>query len=92
MAKSRVNTIRGKNPYGWSRRFDDPIALPDGGELTALKQASREDGAQDRTERAGSPDSAEVLTYAAEREIAWVFMARIATLRAIHRNQARVAL
>jgi hypothetical protein len=27
--------------------------------------------------------------YAAEREIAWVFLARIATLQAIHRNEVR---
>jgi hypothetical protein len=30
------------------------------------------------------------LTYAAEREIAWIFLARIAVLRAIHHNEARV--
>jgi hypothetical protein len=34
--------------------------------------------------------AAETLTHAAEREIAWMFLARIATLRAIHRNEARV--
>jgi hypothetical protein len=30
------------------------------------------------------------LTHAAERGPAWMFLARIATLRAIHRNEARV--
>ena len=30
--------------------------------------------------------AAEALTHAAERGIAWMFLARIATLRAIHRN------
>jgi hypothetical protein len=34
--------------------------------------------------------AAETLTHAAEREIAWMFLARIATLRAIHRNDARM--
>ena len=34
--------------------------------------------------------AAETLTHAAEREIAWMFPARIATLRAIHRNEAPV--
>src|ERR1700679_1720444 len=34
--------------------------------------------------------AAETLTHAAEREIAWMFLARIATLRAIHRDEARV--
>jgi hypothetical protein len=28
MAKSRVRTIRGKNPVGWKRPFDEPIDLP----------------------------------------------------------------
>jgi len=32
---------------------------------------------------------AETLTHAAEREIAWMFLARIAVLRAIHRNKTR---
>jgi hypothetical protein len=31
-----------------------------------------------------------MLTYAAERESAWLFLARIATLQAVHRNDARV--
>ena len=34
--------------------------------------------------------AAEMLTNAAERESAWLFLARIATLRAIHRNELRV--
>jgi hypothetical protein len=31
-----------------------------------------------------------MLTNAAEREVAWVFLARMATLQAIHRNTVRV--
>jgi hypothetical protein len=34
--------------------------------------------------------AAQMLTYAAERESAWLFLARIATLQAVHRNDARV--
>jgi hypothetical protein len=34
--------------------------------------------------------AAEALTHAAEREVAWMFLVRIATLRAIHRNDAQV--
>ena len=34
--------------------------------------------------------AAEMLTNAAEREGAWMFFARAATLRAIHRNEVRV--
>jgi hypothetical protein len=33
--------------------------------------------------------AAETLTHAAEREIAWMFLARIDVLRAIHRNLER---
>jgi hypothetical protein len=34
--------------------------------------------------------AAEMLTHAAEREVAWLFFARAATLQAIHRNGERV--
>jgi hypothetical protein len=34
--------------------------------------------------------AAETLTHAAERGIAWMFLARIATPRAIHRNKTHV--
>jgi hypothetical protein len=37
MAKSGVRTIRGKNPVGWSRPFDDPIDLPGGRKLVTLE-------------------------------------------------------
>ena len=33
--------------------------------------------------------AAEMLTNAAEREIAWVFLARMAVLKALHRHEAR---
>ena len=49
-----------------------------------------ENGPQIRTRYAGGHDGAEMLTIAAEREIARMFFARIATLRAIHRNEIRV--
>jgi hypothetical protein len=39
MAKSRVTTIRGKNPVGWKRAFEDPIDLPDGRTLVTLEDA-----------------------------------------------------
>jgi hypothetical protein len=37
MAKSRVRTIRGKNPVGWKRSFDEPIELPNGRQLVTLE-------------------------------------------------------
>jgi hypothetical protein len=39
MAKSGVETIRGKNPVGWKRPFDDPIDLPGGRRLVTLEDA-----------------------------------------------------
>jgi hypothetical protein len=93
MAKSKVRTIRGKNPDGWSRHFDDPIALPDGTKLATLKQAvaylakTVPKAEQNRPEVLAAAD---ILTKAAEREIAWMFLARMAVLRALHRNDARV--
>jgi hypothetical protein len=33
--------------------------------------------------------AAEMLTYAAERGIAWMFMARIGVLQALHRNKVQ---
>jgi hypothetical protein len=77
----------------WSRRFEDPIPLPDGTQLKTLREAiSYLVKAIPEAER-DMPEvltAAEMLTNAAERESAWVFLARIATLRAIHRNDVRV--
>ena len=58
---------------GWSREFDDPIILPDGTELTTLKEAvAYLAKTVPKTER-NMPQvltAAQILTYAAEREIA----------------------
>jgi hypothetical protein len=78
---------------GWSRRFDDPIALPDGGELTTLREAVAYLAKTVPTAEQAMPEvlaAAEILTHAAEREIAWMFLARIAVLRALNRNVERV--
>jgi hypothetical protein len=78
---------------GWNRRFDDPIALPDGAELKTLREAVAYLASTVPKGEQNDPKvlaAAEILTYAAEREIAWMFLARIATLQAIHRNDARV--
>jgi hypothetical protein len=78
---------------GWSRRFDDPIPLPDGGKLATLREAIAYLAKTVPKAEQAMPEvlaAAEILTHAAEREVAWMFLARIATLRAIHRNEARV--
>jgi len=81
-------------PKGWQRRFDDPITLPDGTELTTLREAVAYLAKTVPKAEQSLPKvlaAAEILTHAAEnRDIAWMFFARIATLQAIRRNEARV--
>jgi hypothetical protein len=76
----------------WSREFDDPIPLPDGTQLRTLRQAiSYLAKTVPKAER-DMPDiltAAEMLTYAAERESAWMFFARIGVMRALNRHVAR---
>jgi hypothetical protein len=78
---------------GWLKRFDDPIVLDDGSTLHTLQQAvaylaktvPKADQNNEKVQAAAT-----MLTYAAERESAWMFMARAATLQVIHRNKERV--
>ncbi len=77
---------------GWQRRFDDPIDAPDGTSLNTLREAvaylAKTIPKSERNMPAVTT-AAEMLTYAAEREIAWVFLARVATRKAIHRHEVR---
>jgi len=77
---------------GWQRRFDDPIDAPDGTRLNTLREAvaylAKTIPKSERNMPAVTT-AAEMLTYAAEREIAWVFLARVATRKAIHRHEVR---
>jgi hypothetical protein len=80
---------------GWLREFDDPIEIPDGTRLNTLREAIGY-----RAKAIPKPDrnmpavttSAEMLTYAAEREIAWMFMARMAVLKAIQRSGSSILI
>jgi hypothetical protein len=77
---------------GWKRKFDEPIELPDGTKLATLQQAvtylaktvPKAERKHPKVEIA-----ADHLTRAAEQNYSMVF-ARMATLRAIHRNDERV--
>jgi hypothetical protein len=78
---------------GWQRKFDDPIETPDGTRLNTLREAVAylaKTVSKSERDMPAVTTAAEMLTNAAEREIAWVFLARIATLQAIHRNAVRV--
>jgi hypothetical protein len=78
----------------WSREFEEPIPLPDGKRLNTLREAvAYLAKAVPKSERDMSAvtTAAEMLTSAAEKQdVAWMMFARIATLRAIHRNEVRV--
>jgi hypothetical protein len=76
-------------PKGWQRCFDDPIPLPDGTQLETLREAVAYLAKTVPKAEQNNPKvltAAEILTNAAERGMAWVFLARIATLQAIHRR------
>jgi hypothetical protein len=76
----------------WSKRFAEPIPLPDGGKLTTLRQAIAYLGKIiPKAERDMSEvqTAADLLTKAAEHRGPIEF-ARIGTLRAINRHIVRV--
>jgi hypothetical protein len=76
----------------WSREFDDPISAPGGKGLVTLRDAiahlAKTVPKLERNMQAVTA-AAEMLTYAAERETAWMSLARMATLQAIHRHEVR---
>src|SRR5437588_12474450 len=77
---------------GWQRKFDDPIDAPDGTRLNTLREAVAylaKTIPKSERDMSAVTTAAEMLTYAAERELAWLFLARMATLQAIHRNEVR---
>ena len=77
---------------GWQRKFDDPIEAPDGTRLNTSREAVAylaKTVPKSERDMPAVTTAAQMLTCAAAREIAWVFMARMATLQAIHRNKVR---
>jgi len=77
---------------GWQRKFDDPIETPDGTQLNTLREAiAYLAKAAPKSERdiLAVTTAAEMLTYAAERELAWMFLARMAVMKALHRHEVR---
>jgi hypothetical protein len=71
---------------GWQRRFDDPIETPDGTRLNTLREAVAylaKTVPKSERDMPAVTTAAEMLTYAAECKIAWVFLARVAVLKAL---------
>jgi hypothetical protein len=78
---------------GWLAPFDGPIVLDDGNRLVTLRDAVQYLAKAVQKAEQNHPailTAAQMLTKAAEREAAWMFFARAATLQAIHRNKERV--
>jgi hypothetical protein len=91
VAKSGVTTIRGKNPVGWKRPFDDPIDLPRGRQLVTLEDAGYYITKLPKAVH-GAPewqDAIEALILVATRG-GLTMLARIGIMRALHRHVERV--
>ena len=74
----------------WSARFEEPIELPDGTSLRALRDAIKYLGKTVPKAEHDHPavlTPATILTQAAEGGPAWMMFARSATLKAIYRNR-----
>ena len=77
---------------GWQRKFDDPIETPDGTRLNTLREAIAYLAKIVPKSERNMPaitSAAEMLTYAPERGIAWMFMARIGVMQALHRRDVQ---
>ncbi|MBR1280797.1 hypothetical protein JQ597_01960 [Bradyrhizobium sp. AUGA SZCCT0177] len=75
---------------GWLRKFDEAIEAPDGTQLNTLREAVAylaETVPKSERDMPAVTTAAEILTYAAERGIAWMFLARMAVLKALHRHE-----
>jgi len=71
----------------WKTRFDDPIPLPDGGAIKTLSEARAYMLALSKREQIEQrwQNAARDLLKAAE-ERSWIFFARAALYKAIHRH------
>src|ERR1700744_1422827 len=92
VVSSRSAWMAATKVKGWSRRFDDPIPLPDGGTITTLQQAIAwlarsipEAGHSVREVQA----AAYCVTEAAESNGPMIF-ARIGMMQAIRRHRPRI--
>jgi len=75
---------------GWLRKFDEAIEAPDGTQLNTLREAVAylaKTVPKSERDMPAVTTAAEMLTYAAERGIAWMFFARMAVLKALHRHE-----
>jgi hypothetical protein len=78
-------------PLPFDRRFDDPIALPDGRKLVTLRDAATYITKLTKAEQDLEiwQIAVEHLIRAAETGGGWTWLASIGVLRALHRNVVR---
>jgi hypothetical protein len=83
--------IRGENPFGWQRAFDDPIPLPRGRQLVTLQDAGTYITKLPKAEHTAPEwqDAMQALILVATRG-GPTMLARIGVMRALHRNVERV--
>lgn len=69
----------------WTRRLDPPIVLPEGRKLVTLRDAAEYvlTLPEDVQQQPAWQHAADALRNAAEREVAWMWFARPAMMRAI---------
>jgi hypothetical protein len=76
----------------WLREFDQPIKTPDGKQLHTLREAvaylAKTVPKSERNMPAVTT-AAEMLTNAAERGTAWMLLARMGVMKALHRHEVR---
>jgi hypothetical protein len=93
MASRPTSTRRagGISAPKWSREFDDPIALPDGRKLVTLRDAATYITKLPKAEQDLDiwQIAVEHLIRAAETGGAWLMLARIDVLKALHRDRLR---
>ena len=71
---------------GWSRKFDDPIETPDGTRLNTLREAVAyfaKTVPKSELDMSAVTTATKMLTNAAERGTAWMFLARMAVMKAL---------
>jgi hypothetical protein len=86
-----VRTIRGKNPVGWQRAFDDLIDLPRSRQLVTLQDAGNYITKLPKAEHTAPEwqDAMQALILVATRG-GPTMLARIGVMRALRRNVERV--
>ena len=89
MAGSKVEMIRGKNPDGWQRAFDEPIDLPRGRHLVTLEDAGNYIIKLPKAEHTAPEwqDAMQALILVARGGP--TMLARIGVMRALNRNVER---